>query len=221
MSARLLIVEDHPLVAQGMRAMLEQHGYEVAEVVLDSERAVEAAERTRPDLVMLDLSMPGKNGIELLPQLRKVRPAMKVLVVTMHQDRTIANLALGKGANGFVPKESTPHELLEAIAAVLKGERYVSPRVPNRAYRGSGALGNPALDRLTPRQLQILKLMGEGKTGPEVAHALGLSPRTIEFHRARMRHALGVTTEAGLVQYAIALGLSGGPDADEGVPETA
>ena len=208
MSARLVIIEDHPLVAQGFKALLEQH-YEVAEMVLDSTQALEAVERAKPDLVLLDLSMPGRNGIQLLPAIKKARKGVKVVVVTMHQDRTVANLAMNSGADGFVPKEATPTELLEAIEIVLKGTRYVSPRVPNRAYRGQEAVDNPALDRLTPRQLQILKLMGEGKSGPEVAHALGLSPRTIEFHRARMRHALGVTTEAGLVQFAVALGLSG------------
>jgi DNA-binding NarL/FixJ family response regulator len=209
MMARLLIVEDHPLVAQGLRALLEGH-YDVVEMVQDANEVLKALARTRPALVLLDLSMPEKNGIELLPAIKKAQPSVKVLVVTMHLDRALANLAFKAGADGFVPKESTAEELRAAIDAVLRGEHFLSSRVPKRAYRGVGVLGNPAMDRLTPRQLQILKLMGEGKSGSEVATALGLSPRTIEFHRARMRHVLGVPTEAGLVRFALAFGLAGG-----------
>ena len=209
MSARLMIVEDHPLVAQGLRALLEGH-YDVVEMIQDSTQVLQALGRVKPTLVLLDLSMPEKNGIELLPQIKRAMPQVKVLVVTMHLDRALANLAFKAGADGFVPKEATAEELRGAIDAVLKGERYLSSRVPKRAYRGVGVLGNPALDRLTPRQLEILKLMGEGKTGPEVATRLGLSPRTIEFHRARMRHVLGVPSESGLMRFALAFGLAGG-----------
>ncbi|MFI5280623.1 MAG: response regulator [Gemmatimonadales bacterium] len=212
MSARLLIVEDHPLVAQGLRALLVEH-FDIAEMVQDATQVLPALARVKPALVLLDLSMPERNGIELLPLIKKAHPMVKVLVVTMHLDRALANLAFKAGADGFVPKEATAEELRGAIEAVLRGERFLSPRVPKRAYRGVGVLGNPALDRLTPRQLEILKLMGEGKTGPEVATALGLSPRTIEFHRARMRHVLGVPSESGLMRFALAFGLSGGrPD---------
>lgn len=209
MSARLLIVEDHPIVAQGLKALLEQH-YEIAETVLDSTQALAALERAAPDLVLLDLSMPGINGIELLPMLKRAKPSVKVLIVTMHLDRALAKLAFRAGADGFVPKESTPIELREAIDAVLRGERYTSPRVPSRSYRGLSRLENPALDRLTPRQLEILKLMGEGKSGSEVAAALKLSPRTVEFHRARIKHVLGISSEQGLVRYALVVGLAEG-----------
>ncbi|MFI5214663.1 MAG: response regulator, partial [Gemmatimonadales bacterium] len=206
---RLMIVEDHPLVAQGLRALLEDH-FVFAEMVQDATLVLAALARVKPALVLLDLSMPEKNGIELLPQIKRALPTVKVLVVTMHLDRALANLAFKVGADGFVPKEATAEELRGAIDAVLRGERFLSSRVPKRAYRGVGVLANPAMDRLTPRQLQILKLMGEGKTGPEVATALGLSPRTIEFHRARMREVLGVPSESGLMRFALALGLAGG-----------
>jgi DNA-binding NarL/FixJ family response regulator len=204
-----MIVEDHPLVAQGLRALLEGH-YDVVEMVQDAMLVLPALARAKPALVLLDLSMPERNGIELLPQIKRAMPTVKVLVVTMHLDRALANLAFKAGADGFVPKEATADELRGAIDAVLRGERFLSPRVPKRAYRGVGVIGNPALDRLTPRQLEILKLMGEGKSGPEVATALGLSPRTIEFHRARMRHVLGVPNESGLMRFALAFGIAGG-----------
>ena len=210
---RLVIVEDHPLVAQGLRALLEPH-YDVAEVVLDARNALPAIERVDPAAVLLDLSMPRRNGIDLLPAIRRDHPQVKVLVVTMHVDKALSDLAFKAGAHGFVPKESTAVELRAAIAAVLRGEKYLSSRVPKRAYRGTDVLGNPNLDRLTPRQLHILRLIGEGKNGNEIAEALGVSPRTIEYHRAGIRRALGIATEWGLVRYAIVAGLAGSQNPD-------
>jgi DNA-binding NarL/FixJ family response regulator len=207
--ARLLIIEDHPLVAEGLRALLEPH-YEVVDIVHESRHAVAAVKRVKPALVLLDLSMPECNGLELLPLLRRANQSLKVLVVTMHMDRAMADMAFEAGADGFVPKESTAVELRDAIGAVLRGERYLSPRVPKRAYRGADAIGNPSLDRLTPRQQQILRMVGEGKSGPEIAASLGVSPRTIEYHRASIRRALGIATETGLVRYAVMVGLVAG-----------
>lgn len=204
---RLLIVEDHPLVAQGLRALLARH-FDVAGIVRDPLRVLYVIERTRPDVVLLDLSMPKKNGIELLPSIREAAPAVKVLVVSMHIDRSLVDISLNAGAHGFVPKESSAIELRAAINAVARGERYVSPRIPKRPVRSTDVLSSPVLDRLTKRQMQILKLIGEGKSGSEIAEALGVSTRTIEFHRAAIRHALGITTEWGLVRWAIVAGLA-------------
>jgi len=204
---RLLIVEDHPLVAQGLRALLEPD-HDVVAIVNDSAKALLNIERTRPDVVLLDLSMPRRNGIELLPDIRAEYPTLKVLVVTMHIDRSLADMAFAAGANGFVPKEATAKELRAAIAAVLGGERFLSARVPRRAYRSANVLRDPTIDRLTPRQLQILRLLGEGKSGAEIAEALHLSTRTIEFHRAGIRRVLGIANEYGLVRYAIMAGLA-------------
>jgi len=204
---RLLIVEDHPLVAQGLRALLSAN-YDVAGIVQDGRHVEQQIARTNPDVLLLDLSMPRRNGLELLPAVRKAFPDVKILVVTMHLDRGLAELAFKAGAHGFVPKESTAGELHGAIEAVLSGERYLSSRVPKKPYRATDALANPSLDRLTPRQLQILRLVGEGKNGNEIAEELSLSPRTIEFHRASIRKVLGITSEWGLVRYAIMAGLA-------------
>ena len=209
--ARLVIVEDHPLVAQGLKALLE-HDHDVVAIVQDSGKAVAAIRRAMPDVVLLDLSMPKRNGMELLPELRANFPDVKILVVTMHVDRSVADMAIGAGADGFVPKESTARELRAAIAAVREGESYISPRVPRRTYREPTVGGDPTLDRLTPRQLQILRLLGEGKSGAEIAETLHLSARTIEFHRAGIRRVLGIASEWGLVRYAIVAGLASGGD---------
>lgn len=205
--ARLVVVEDHPLVAQGLRALLEPD-HEVVAIVHDALKAKVTIQRMEPDAVLLDLSMPRRNGLELLPELRAAFPGIRLLVVTMHVDRGLADMAFAAGADGFVPKESTAKELRAAIAAVLAGDRFLSPRVPRRAYRSSSMTADPSLDRLTPRQLQILKLLGEGKGGNEIAEELHLSARTIEFHRAGIRRVLGIATEFGLVRFAIVAGLA-------------
>ena len=205
--ARLVIVEDHPLVAQGLKALLDPE-HDVVAIVHDPTKAVSVLRRSTPDVIILDLSMPRRNGMELLPELRATFPDVRILVVTMHVDRSVADMAIGAGADGFVPKESTARELRAAIGAIRGGDKYISPRVPKRTYREASVGGDPTLDRLTPRQLQILRLLGEGKSGAEIAEALHLSARTIEFHRAGIRKVLGIANEWGLVRYAIVAGLA-------------
>lgn len=200
----VLICDDHPLMSQGLRSLLNP-SLLVVGVVNDGREVINEIERTRPEILLLDLSMPHRNGLELLPDIARLFPELKVLVVTMHVERAIADLAIQKGAHGFIPKEASAEELNRAIAAVLAGETFISPRVPRRVIRGATALEHPALDRLTPRHLQILRLIGDGKSTGEIAESLGVSPRTVEFHRASIRKALGITTEWGLMRFAIML----------------
>jgi DNA-binding NarL/FixJ family response regulator len=210
---RLLIVEDHPLVAQGLRALLTPR-YDIVGIVRDPLRVLQTIGRAEPEVVLLDLSMPRRNGLELLPSIREAYPDVKVLIVTMHLDRALADMAFKAGAHGFVPKESTAVELRGAIEAVLRGEKFLSNRVPKRAYRDTEALGEPVLDRLTKRQVEILRLVAEGKNVAEIADVIGLSPRTVEFHRASIRRTLGITSEWNLVRWAILAGLATKPIAE-------
>lgn len=200
--AAVLIADDHPLVSHGLRELLRPT-YTVVGTVADGRDVHEAVERTRPDILLLDLSMPHRNGLELIPELVAAFPALRILVVTMHLDRTLADLALQGGAHGFIPKGASSEELNRAIRNVLDGERYVSPQVPKRSHTDGAALADPALDRLTPRQRQILELIGQGRSTGEIGELLSVSPRTIEFHRARIRKTLGVSTEAGLIRFAV------------------
>jgi DNA-binding NarL/FixJ family response regulator len=193
-------------VAQGLRALIQAH-HDVLDIVCDARAVPDALLRYRPDLVLLDLSMPHVNGLELLPLIKRTSPSTRVLVVTMHLDRAFADLALSKGALGFVPKEASAVELHDAIAAVLAGRRHVSPRVPLKAYRDSEAMRAPALERLTPRQREILRLTAQGLTAAETGDVLGLSQKTIEFHRSRIRHLLGVPNEWAMVRLAVMAGL--------------
>lgn len=208
--AAVLICDDHPLMSQGLKALLRA-SYVPVGVVNDGRELLSSLDRTRPDVLLLDLSMPNVNGLELIPQVREHSPDVKVLVVTMHVDRALADLAINSGAHGFIPKESSAEELNSAIDHVLSSPKpFISPRIPRRSFRDGAAMEHPALDRLTPRHRQILRLIGDGKSTQDIAEHLGVSPRTVEFHRASIRKALGITTEWGLMRFAIMMHVSEG-----------
>lgn len=215
--ALVLICDDHPLMSQGLRALLRPN-FVVVGVVNDGREVISQIESTKPDIVLLDLSMPHRNGLDLIPDIAKLFPKLFILVVTMHVDRALADLALQSGAHGFIPKEASADELNGAIETVLSGETFLSPRVPRRSFRDGAAVDHPTLDRLTPRHLQILRLIGDGKTTGEMADELGVSPRTVEFHRASIRKQLGITTEWGLMRFAIMLRVNETGEAQVGPP---
>jgi DNA-binding NarL/FixJ family response regulator len=217
----VLIVEDHPLVAQGLGALLRGR-YTVPELVHDARQVPAALAEYRPDLVLLDLSMPHRNGLELLPEIKQLLPGTRVLVVSMHIDRGLVDLALQAGADGFVPKEAGAAEFRDAVAAVLGGQRYVSPRIPIRGHLDADALRDPALGRLTRRQRQVLAMMGRGMSTADMAGELGLSSRTIDWHRQEIKRSLGVANEWELLRYAVASGLipAARPGAEAEPPET-
>ena len=203
--ASVLIADDHPLVSQGLKELLRA-AYNIVGTVGDGREVHAAVERTKPDVLLLDLSMPHRNGLDLIPELTTAFPTLRILVVTMHLDRTLADLALQAGAHGFLPKGASAEELTSAIRDVIEGERYISPKIPRRSFRDGAALEDPSLDRLTPRQRQILDLIGQGKSSGQIAELLSVSPRTIEFPRAQIRKTLGISNEMGLLRYAIMLG---------------
>ncbi len=192
-------------MSQGLKALLRPTFLCVG-VVNDGRELVDTLVKTKPDVLLLDLSMPHINGLELLPMVRQQFPDLKVLVVTMHVDRALADLAISSGANGFIPKESSAEELNTAIDHVLSSTKpFISPRVPRRSFRDGAAVEHPALDKLTPRHREILRMIGDGASSQEMAETLGVSPRTVEFHRASIRKVLGITTEWGLMRFAIML----------------
>ena len=199
---RLIITDDHPMVVEGLRSML-QHRYDVVAVAHSGKDLLKVLRKVRADCLLLDLSMPERNGLELLPDIRAIRPSLKVLVVTMHLEKTLAVAALDAGANGFIPKDSGMAELEEAIEAVLAGERYLSPRVPSSTNRVALGAIHPALSRLTPRQHEILQLLADGKTSEQIGAILGLSYTTVTYHRVNIRKMLGVETDIGLMRYAL------------------
>jgi DNA-binding NarL/FixJ family response regulator len=211
---RLVIADDHRLMVEGLQQMLGRR-YEVVGVAYAGDELLDLLRRTGADCLLLDLSLPGRNGLEMLPDIRKLQPELRVLVLTMHVDRILAEAALAAGATGFVPKDSAMDELEHALDEVLAGRRYLSPRVPKLTHRVGLDAMHASLSRLTPRQQQILSLLGQGRTSAEIGAQLGLSENTITFHRQRIRKILGLSSEWELTHFAILVHLAA---SNEGAP---
>jgi DNA-binding NarL/FixJ family response regulator len=207
---RLLLVDDHHMVLEGLRLELEPE-FEIVGMLANGGQVVEQCRKLAPDLVLLDLSLPDRGGLEVIGDVRQARPDQRILIVTMHRDRILSDACLQSGASGFIPKDADAGELRTAIREVLAGRRYVSPLVPDRPQRFSSMELAFPLAQLTPRQQTILRLLGEGKSTACIAAELHLSPNTVTFHRVRIRKALGIPSEWALLKYALMVKLEEGP----------
>ncbi len=209
--ARLLIAEDHQLVADGLRKLLEPE-FELAAIVNDGRAAVDAYDRLRPNLVILDIGLPLLNGIEAARQIKKLSPDARILIVSMHSDRGYIEEALKAGASGYLLKQAAAAELLDAIHSVLQGRYYVSKSLAASGAPSAGdSIRNPAAtfaSRLTQRQREVLQLIAEGKSMKEMGSILGISVRTVEFHKNGIMRELGIRTTAELTRYALAHGIA-------------
>ena len=207
---RILLADDHTILLEAFRQLLTPAN-DVVGTVSNGRALLEAAEKLRPDVIVLDISMPSLNGIEAARQMRSAKCRAKVIFLTMHREVTYAARALEAGASGFVLKHSAPSELVTAIQEALNGGTYITPQIAGDLL-GSYRLGIPAgvgaLGELTPRQREVLQLVAEGRSAKEVAALLRISPRTAEFHKARLMKVLGLQTTAELVQYAIRAGVT-------------
>lgn len=206
---RVLLADDHRIVAEGLKSLLSPE-FELVGVVEDGRALIDEAKRLHPDVVVADITMPHLNGLDALAPLMKDNPRLKVVFLTMHQDVAYARRALDAGASGFVLKHSAPAELVNAIRAALDGNTYLTPALARevlRAFRqGRDATENPAT-RLTSRQREILQLLAEGHSAKEVASRLGISSRTVEFHKYQMMESLHVHNSAELIHFAIKQGI--------------
>lgn len=206
---RIILADDHRLVAEGLKALLEPE-YRLVGIVEDGRALLEAADRLMPDVVVADVSMPKLNGIEATRLLKRKNPDLVVVFLTMHMDVAYAAEAFEAGASGYVLKHSAPSELLTAISCALKGHTYVSPvlaeeLLDHQRRRGADAAGG--LARLTSRQREVLQLLAEGRSAKEAAAVLGISARTVEFHKYSMMEALGLKSSAELVRFAVEHGV--------------
>jgi len=192
---------------EGLRSELER-GYEIVAVLDSGDRVVSECLRLRPDAVLLDLSLPGRSGLEIIPDLRAALPSLRILVVTMHQDVVLANATIAAGANGFVPKDAQFSELRHAIDEVLAGRTYVSDLAVKSTSRYTLCEVGVRLECLSARQRDIVNLLGMGKSTASIAIDLHVSPSTVTYHRVRIRKALGLSSEWGLMRYAIAVKMS-------------
>jgi DNA-binding NarL/FixJ family response regulator len=202
---RVLLADDHQIMAEGLKSLLELE-FDVVDVVSDGREMLAAAKRDRPELIVADISMPGLNGIEAAAQLRDAGVTSKVIFLTMHREVAYARRALEAGASGFVLKHSAPTELVTALREALRGQTFLSPMIAGElleSYREPSSQTQDDDCRLTRRQREVLQLLAEGRSAKEVAAILKISPRTAEFHRARILAALEIQSTAELVQYAI------------------
>ncbi|TIU87061.1 MAG: response regulator transcription factor [Mesorhizobium sp.] len=206
---RLLLADDHVMIAEGLRRLLAGE-FELVGVVEDGRSLVDTAKQLKPDVVVTDISMPGLNGIEAIRHLKRENPAIRVVVLTMHQTAAYARRALEAGSSAFVVKHAAPAELVMAIRAALKGKIFISPsmtaevltdieRAPNLAGEATAAV--------TCRQREILQLLTEGHSAKEIAAALAISARTVEFHKYQIMDLHGLRNSAELVHFAIKNGI--------------
>jgi len=209
---RLLLADDHLLVSEALCSLLEK-SYEIVGKAMDGRELVEKAHELKPDVVVMDISMPKLNGIEACRQLQSAGHMPKVVFVTQQLDPEYVSAAFDAGAMGYVAKQSAPSELLEAVRVALQGRYYVTPLVVLRSGNESTPnvlRTNPAEmfgSNLTGRQREVLQLVAEGKTTKEIASALNISTKTVEFHRGSVMDQLGLRTTAELTRYALIHGI--------------
>jgi DNA-binding NarL/FixJ family response regulator len=205
---RVLIADDHLLVRAGIRALIESiDGVTVVGEANDGREAVELAATLSPDIALLDVTMPGLNGLEAATRLRESSPATRVIILSMHANDAYVRTALKAGAAGYLLKSATAEELQSALHTVARGEIYLSPAVSKQVVKGFVDGDESPLDALTTRQREILQLIAEGRSTKEVGFMLSISVKTVETHRAQIMERLEIHDLAGLVRFAIRTGL--------------
>jgi DNA-binding NarL/FixJ family response regulator len=207
----VLIADDHTMFRAGLRSLLERiAGVTIAGETGDGREALEMIDKKRPDVAILDITMPGLSGLEVAARARRDSPSTRIVILSMHAGEAYVAQALRAGIQGYLLKDSAASELELALRSVMRGETYLSPAISRHVVQGflHGALGeSDPLAALTPRQREILQLIAEGKANKEIAAALKLSVKTVEAHRAQLMDRLGIHDVAGLVRLAIRAGL--------------
>jgi DNA-binding NarL/FixJ family response regulator len=207
---RILLGDDHKLVLEGLQSVLARE-FEIVGIAFDGRELVAEAERLRPHAVLLDISMPLLNGIEAARQIKRLLPATKIVFVTQIADRAYVQAAFRDGASAYVLKDSVVSELVNAVNQALNGFFYVSPSVrksiPESELTAQANPGELFGEALTPRQREVLQLVAEGKANKEIATVLGVSIKTVEYHKANLMEELGLHTTAELTRYAIERGV--------------
>ncbi|MDF0664786.1 MAG: response regulator transcription factor [Nitrospira sp.] len=208
---RILMADDHAIVLAGLRNLVEAEG-EVVGMVEDGQSLVEAAQQLRPDIVLLDISMPLLNGLDAARQISKLVPESKLIFLTMHASPTYATEAFKAGASGYLIKRSAAAELKQAIQAVMQGQHYMTPLITKEVLAATlqSTENQPSkalVSSLTQRQREVLQLVAEGKSTKAIASLLNISVKTVEFHKFRIMSELDLHSTAELIKYAIAEGL--------------
>jgi DNA-binding NarL/FixJ family response regulator len=205
---RVLLADDHRIVTEGLKGLLEPE-FELVGIVEDGRALLAAVEKLRPDVIVVDISMPLLNGIDAVRQINKANDKVKIVFLTMHPDVTYAVSAFEAGASGYVLKHSAPTELVIAIRSALHGKTFVTPLLAGEFMRQTKerSTQRDVSTRLTGRQREIVQLLAEGKSAKDIAELLNISSRTVEFHKYRVMKDLGLKSAAELVHYAVRHGI--------------
>jgi two-component system, NarL family, response regulator NreC len=210
-TVRLLLVDDHPLIRQGLRNLVEgEKEFKVVGEAGDGIEALSLIERLKPDILVVDMMMPGMNGLEVLRQIKQISPATRAIVLSMQSADAYVIEALKNGAAGYVLKETGPLELINAIKEVLQGRQYLSPKLSGRLQANGGRITDTptsAYETLTTREREIFQMAAEGRSSLEMGRKLVISPRTVEIHRSNLMKKLGLRNQADLIRYAIKRGI--------------
>ena len=211
MPIRILIADDHGVLRAGLRAMLNaEPNHKVIAEAADGPTALRLATELDPDVLLLDISMPGMTGIEVTRQLKKTRPETRVLILTLHEDEGLLQQAIQAGASGYIVKRAVETELMCAIQAVHRGDIYIHPIMTRALFKDVSPLLVPEKEQtepLSPREAQVLRHVAEGRTNRQIAEMLHVSVRTVESHRANVMDKLSLSRPAQLVRYAFEHGL--------------
>jgi len=213
---RLLLAEDHTIVREGLRSLIDSsEDMEVVGEVGDGREALKKVEEIELDIVLMDIRMPGLNGIEATRQIKKHFPDVKVLILSMHPDDEYVLEALRAGASGYILKQAAHEELFTAIRAVYRNDVFLSPSVSRKVVdtyiqsNKSIIMESSVLDKLTQREREVLQLIAEGKSSKEISSLLFISPNTVETHKAHLKEKLGLRKTVDLIRYAYRKGITG------------
>lgn len=205
---RVLLAEDHQLVREGLQALLSaEDDLTVIDGVDNGADAVQVATERGPDVVLMDVGLPTLNGIEATLKLQATRPDIRVIILSMYDDAPTVDRALRAGARGYLLKGSSSSQVCHAIRAVARGEVFLGPGISDYVLQGYLNSSEAEPDPLSPREREVLQLIAEGFTSREIAQQIGLSPKTVQNHRANLMDKLDIHTTAGLVRYAVRIGM--------------
>lgn len=213
MKSRVIIADDHAIIREGLKRLLEEKGFEVVDIAKDGREAIDYAEKYVPDIVLMDISMPGLNGFEATSMIHRKLPDTRIIALSMHSSKKMIDNMFASGASGYILKESAFDEICEAIDQVSKGNYYLTPSIA-RMYLKNRSDGIEQLkekkrdDELSSKEIQVLQLVAEGEKNRDIASILDISQKTVENHRRNIMKKLNISTVAGLTKYAVKEGIS-------------